>query len=163
MRRRIMRAVALGVAVASAGAVVAPAMGARWDPVKKQWIIECGAVPAYESNKSTYGWEAWAGPANGNGTWYGARSGDSYYVASVDPTNQKATVYLWQPWHDSTAYPGGVVQGPFFFDMSVTAGRSGVSYCNTNHRVPPTNPQPPAPPVSIPRHIPPPMSTLAAR
>jgi len=152
MRRGVRRAVALGLALAGAGAVVSPALAARWDPKKQQWIVECGAVPAYESNKSTYGWEAWAGGANGNGTWYGGRSGDSYLVAEVDPASQEAGVYLWQPWHDSTPYGGGAVQGPFFFDMSVTASKSGVNVCNTNHRVPPTNPQPP---VTPPRRLPP--------
>ena len=140
--------------MAAAGTLVAPAMGARWDPNQDRWITECSGVPPYNSSQSVSGFQPWAGPANGNGNFYGIRSGDPYYIAYVDPQNQVVHAAVWQPWYDGTPHAGGLVQGPFMVDMSVTVDRGGARYCNTNHNVPPAKTPVPVPrvPESQPAH-----------
>jgi hypothetical protein len=128
--------------MAAAGSVVAPAMAARWDPVQERWVTECSAAPGFNHGKAVSGFQPWAGPANGDGGWVGVRTADPYYGAYVDTNNPSVTVVAWQSWYDSTPMPPGVgvLQGPWFIDMSVTAGANGVHTCNTNHNFPPTRP-----------------------
>ncbi|MDQ1445489.1 MAG: hypothetical protein QOI20_1953 [Acidimicrobiaceae bacterium] len=142
MRRgRVTRALVLGAALAGAGAVVAPAMAAHYDPGRDGWVTDCSAVPGFDSSRAVSGFQPWAGTGTGSGTWYGVRSGDPYYVANVNPdaNNPSATVAVWQPWYDATPQAAGLVQGPWFIDMSVTVDRNGPHVCNGNSNFPPVH------------------------
>lgn len=158
------RAVALGLGLVVAGGAVAPALAYHYDPVNKVWVIDCTEAPPYDDAKAKSGWQPFVGDDYKGRKYVGARTNDPYYVVYVDPNAKKVTVGAWQPWHDSAGPVPGYVQGPFFFDQSVSISPAAVEHCNRSvgwppvrwDKVPGGQPKPPVPvPSRIP--IPPPL------
>jgi hypothetical protein len=142
---------ALGSVVAVGGALAGPAFAYHYDPVTKQWVIDCTKAPPFDSNKAQSGWQVFAGDQYQGKVYVGARSNDPYVVGYVDPNAKRVTVGAWQPWHDANFGVPGVTTGPWFFDQSVTVSpntahpEQSVQRCNTSVHWPPANTPVPVP------------------
>jgi hypothetical protein len=129
--RRGLLACLLGSALSIGGALAIPAHAAHWDPNTQTWVIDCSSAPAYnpKTPPSVSGWDVFAGPADGAGTWIGIRAQDPYAVAHYDTNAKSASVGVWQPWYGNDVAPP-VLFGPMFVDAGVSVNGGAANPAN---------------------------------